>query len=156
MSSAAAVVGGKEQACGNRGSCGCRGGRSAAYLAALTLVAWGIQIPMTLLAVPKFTERLTDLGVQLPEVSRLVINWSHWMGAEQSATKLTGALFYGVAVLLLAVVAFAIAKVGGRPGRAVVVMLALLGGAVACGQAAAVIVPTLSAQRAIGSAEQTP
>ncbi len=151
MSSIAAATGQNEHGCGRSGGCGCRAGKSAGYLAALTLAAWGIQIPMLLLAVPKFAERLGDFGVQLPVLSRVVIDWSRWMGTELFATKLTGAMVYGASLVVLSVFAFALAKVGGRSGRAIVVMLALLGGAIACGQAAAVILPAMSAQRTVDS-----
>ncbi len=150
--STAAVAGNVRESCGPACSCTRRGGRSAGYLGVLTFVAWGIQIPMLLFAVPKFAERLTEFGVQTPEITRLVLNWSQWMGAEQFATTLTGAMVYGAAIGLLSIVAFAVARLGGRLGKALVVMLALAGGAIACGQAAAVIVPALQAQRAIEAA----
>jgi hypothetical protein len=60
-------------------------------------------------------------------------------------------MLYAAAIVALAAFAFVLAKVTGGFGRAVVVMLALLGGAIACGQAAAVIVPTMQAQQAIES-----
>lgn len=151
MTSAAAVAGKSESACDKRGSCGCRGVKSPGYLAALTLVAWGVQVPMLLLAVPKFAERLRDFGVQLPEVSVFVLNWSNWMRAPIGGSFATGAMLYAAAIVALAAFAYVLAKVTGGFGRAVVVMLALLGGAIACGQAAAVIVPTMQAQQAIES-----
>jgi len=151
MSSVATVAGNSERSCEKRGSCGCRGVKSPGYLAALTLVAWGVQVPMLLLAVPKFAERLRDFGVQLPEVSMLVLNWAEWMRSPIGGSVVTGAMLYAAAIFALAVFAFVLAKVAGGFGRAVVVLLALLGGAIACGQAAAVIVPTMQAQRAIES-----
>lgn len=150
MSSAVEVAAGKAKtSCDAKSGCDCRRGKSASYLAALTLVAWGIQAPMLLFAVPKFAERLRDFGVQLPEISTLVINWSEWMQVPVGGTVITGTMVFGVGVMLLTLIAFAIAKVGGGFGKALVVLLALLGGAIACGQAAAVIVPTLAAQRAV-------
>lgn len=153
MNSMAVVAGGDDKACQKNGDCGCRGGKSAGYLASLVLVAWGIQIPMLLFAVPKFVERLSEYGVQLPEFSRLVINWSHWMATEQFATKLTGAIVYGAAIVGLSLGAFALAKLGGRFGKALVVLLALLGGLIACGQAAAVIVPAMQTKAAADAAQ---
>jgi hypothetical protein len=155
MNSAAAVMESPDKSCQSKGTCGCRGGKSPWYLATLTLVAWGLQLPMLAVVVPKFAEYLRDFGVQLPAVSRLVIVWSEWMQAPIGSTFLTGTMVFGAAVVLLSLVALTLAKVGGGFGRALVVMLALLGGAVACGQAAAVIIPTMSAQSAIQNAGPT-
>lgn len=155
MNSGAVVMpaGGGERSCGSK-SCACKAGgaKSPGYLAALTLLSWGIQVPMLLLAVPKFAERFSDFGVQLPVVSRLVIDWSRWMGTGVFGTEITGAVVYGLAIGLLAIVCFGLAKVGGRAGKALVVVIALLGGAIACGQAAAVIVPAVRAQQALDAA----
>jgi len=156
MSSAAEVVGSAPKSCERKGICGCGGAKSPAYLGALTLIAWGVQIPMLLFAVPKFAERLGSLGVQVPGVSRLVINWSDWMQAPVGSTIVTGTMVYAAAIFVLAIAAFAIAKIGGGFGRAVVVMVAMLGGAIACGQAAAVIVPTMMANTTIENAEVDP
>ena len=157
MNSAAVVMGSNENTCQTKGGCGCRAGRptsmSAAYLGLLTLTAWGVQIPMLLFAVPKFAEFLRDFGVQVPQVTKMVFDWSAWMQAPVVGNFLPGAAIYGAAVALLALVAFALAKAGGRFGKALVVLIALLGGAIACGQAAAVLFPTLSAQRAIEAAK---
>ncbi len=155
MNSAAVMTGNNDKSCDSAGGCGCRagrpGGKSAAYLGLLTLTAWGIHIPMLLFAVPKFAEFLRDFGVQVPQVTKMVFDWSAWMQQPVVGNIIPGAAIYAGAVVLLALVAFALAKAGGGFGRALVVMLALLGGAIACAQAAAVIVPTVSAKQALES-----
>ena len=51
-----------------RSCCGC--GSSAGKLAALTLFAWMIHVPMLVLAVPRFVAHIADSGVALPAVTR--------------------------------------------------------------------------------------
>ncbi|MBX3405557.1 MAG: hypothetical protein KF869_02235 [Phycisphaeraceae bacterium] len=133
-----------------RSCCGC--GSSAGKLAALTFFAWMIQVPMLMLAVPRFVAHLADLGVALPVVTLAVIDWSAWMRQELFATKLTGGVVFAACVFGLAGVAYVLAKAGGGFGRVLVVLIALTGGVLACGQAASVIVPMVQAQRALNTA----
>ncbi len=135
---------------GGRSCCGC--GSSAGKLAALTLFAWMIHVPMLVLAVPRFVAHLADYGVALPAVTLAVVDWSAWMRQEVFATKLTGGMVYAAVVLGLTAVAYALAKAGGGFGRVLVTLVAITGGALACGQAASVIVPMVQAQQAIGNA----
>lgn len=138
---------------GSSGSCSCRGcGTSARKLAALTLFAWMIHVPMLVLAVPRFVAHLADYGIALPAVTLAVVDWSAWMRQEVFATKLTGGVVYAAGVLGLTIVAYALAKAGGGFGRVLVTLVALTGGALACGQAASVIVPMVQAQQAATSA----
>jgi hypothetical protein len=102
--------------------------------------------------VPRFVEHLRDLGVALPTLTLIVVDWSAWMRAELFATKLTGGMVFAACVLGLTPVAYLLAKSGGGFGRALVVLIALAGGVLACGQAASVMVPTVQAQRAISNA----
>ena len=107
---------------------------------------------MLMLAVPRFVERLTDFGIVLPAVTLKVVHWSAWMREEVFGTPLTGGMVFAAGVLALTLVAYALAKVGGGFGRALVMLIALAGGLLACGQAASVIVPTVQAQRALNTA----
>lgn len=140
--------GGGGKAC--RAGCGC--GSAAGRLAALTFFAWMIQVPMLMLAVPRFVAHLADLGVALPVVTLAVVDWSAWMRQELFATKLTGGVVFAAGVIGLTGVAYVLAKVGGGFGRTLVTLVAITGGLLACGQAASVIVPMALAQRAVNTA----
>lgn len=139
---------------GGGGACragwGC--GSAAGRLAALTFFAWMIQVPMLMLVVPRFAEFLRDFGLVLPAVTRAVVDWSAWMQQELFGTPLTGGMVFAAGVLALTLVAYVLAKVGGGFGRALVMLIALAGGVLACGQAASVIVPTVQARNSIQTA----
>lgn len=154
MSDQVGSIGAQGGSGGSGGACrSCRGcGSSAGKLAALTFFAWMIQVPMLMLAVPRFVEYLRDFGLVLPAVTQMVVDWSAWMQQELHGTPLTGGMVFAAGVFGLTLVAYVLAKIGGGFGRALVMLIALAGGVLACGQAASVLVPTVQVQRALNSA----